>query len=156
MKNSGRKTVFAGKKEVYDTGTGELGLGVVFQSRTQDRDFVKFFLPEDSFNMWPSFMTASSINLFGHLVAIAGKDNIAHTSRATMEEHSASSEATINRAIKQLRQCDYIRHSGVNVYMINPGIVVKVDGEKRMVLHSQYAKIPGPAPIKNDSRTYQK
>lgn len=147
MKNSSRKTAFAGHKQVADTRTGEISTGVVLESKQQDRNFIKLFLPEEGvYHMRPKKMTLASVHLFDYLCIIAApaKDNIAVCTTADIEQHTEYSSASIARAKDQLKKMDYIRQKANNIYMLNPDITAKVEGDKRQAIHEAYHRLKSP------------
>lgn len=145
MKNSSRKSVFTGRKEVTDRH-GEISTAVVLQSKRLDNNYIKLFLPEEGvYNMRPREMTLAAIHLFDYLCILAvGKDNIAVCTTADIVEHIQYSTAAIARAKDQLRKLDYIRQKANNIYMLNPEYVAKVDGDKRHAIFKAYHALKGP------------
>ena len=143
MKNTSKSAAYAGTREICDTTTGEITRAVVVRQRYKDRDFIKEFLPEEGvYHMRPRKMSLPSIHLFDYLCIIGGKDNVAVATMAELQERTEYSEPSVNRAKKQLMQMDYIRKKANNIYMLNPEIVAKVDGDKRQAIVEAYAKLP--------------
>ena len=139
MKNSKRKRVFVGTQEMAYTSNGEVTRAMMMQLKEHDRNFIKFFLPEAGNHMMrPKEMTLTTVDLFNYLCVICGQDNIAITTTAEITERIGMSTASISRAKDQLYEFDYIRKRANNVYMINPEIAAKTDGEKRQALWEKY------------------
>jgi len=142
MKNSKVKRVYAGSREIADTATGELSRAVIVRSSKQDRNYVKMFLPTEGYIMRPKSMTLATVDLFNYLCVICGQDNIAIATTSEIAERIGMSSASIARAKEQIREFDYARRRANNVWMINPEIACKVDGDKRQALWEQYQNLP--------------
>lgn len=143
MKNSQRKRVYAGSREMADAHTGEVSRAVLIEAQTQDINFIKLFLPErqGDYCMRPREMTLASIHLWDYLQIIAGDDNTAVTTTQEIADRIHYSTASISRSKDQLKKMDYIRQRGINIYMLNPDVATKVTGKKREALCENYQKL---------------
>jgi hypothetical protein len=142
MKNSRNKNVYAGSIETADVNGGEVRRTAIITLKVQDINYIKLFLPsEGNMDMRPREMTLASIHLFDYLCVIAGKDNIAIAITRDIEKAIRYSSASISRAKDQLKRMDYIRQKASNVYMLNPELAVKVEGEKRKALADIYREL---------------
>jgi len=142
MRNSRNAYRYAGQKEIVDAKTGEVEKAVLVKSKRQDVNFVKIFLPEKGYRMFPSEMTVSARELFEYLWVVAGRDNVAIAPTAEIEERIGMSASSISRGKSQLLKLDFIRQRSHGIYMLNPSKVCKADGEKRAEAYEVYSLLP--------------
>lgn len=142
MKNYRMKTVFKGTQEVARTNGGEVERAALFTKQKQDLNFLKWFIPTEGYRMYPKEMIVSARDVFEYLMVVSDKQNIAIAPTSEMEERLNISLSSISRGRSQLLGLDFIRLRSNSVYMINPAIACKVDGDKRDALMEVYHSYP--------------
>jgi len=141
MHNSRKKYAYAGQKETADTRTGEIERSTILVQKRQDLNFVKIFLPERGYLMFPKELTTSAREVFEYLLVVHDKQNMAIAPTLEIKDRLGISEASICRGRKQLLKLDFIRQRGQGVFMVNPTKSVKVDGDKREELYMIYEEL---------------
>jgi hypothetical protein len=141
MRNSRNVYRYAGHKETVD-GNGEAEKAIIVIPKRQDVNFVKIFLPERGYHMFPKEMIASARVLLDYLCVVMDRQNMAIAPTVEIEERIDLSESSISRGRKQLVELDFVRLRGQGMYMINPAYICRVDGDKRAELYDQYSQLP--------------
>ncbi len=134
--------MYTGSKEVADAKTGEVSRAALIKQKQQDRNYIKFFLPEGSYNMRPKGMVLATVDLFNYLCVVMDTNNNAIATTSEITERTGLSTASVARAKEQIKDYDYARRRANNIWMINPEVACKVDGDKRQGLWEQYQLLP--------------
>jgi uncharacterized small protein (DUF1192 family) len=142
MRNSRKVYRYSGSKETVDTKTGEVERAVLVKQKVLDLNFVKIFLPERGYRMYPKEMNQSARDLLDYLKVVMDKQNVAIAPVAEIQERVDLSTASIARAKAQLIELDYIRQRAHNVYMVNPGHACKTAGDDRQTTYEAYSLLP--------------
>lgn len=142
MRNSRRVYRYSGTKETVDTRTGEVERAVLVQPKIQDLNFVKVFLPERGYRMFPKEMNQSARDLLSYLKVVMGKDNVALAPVSEIQERMDMSPASIARGKAQLLELDFIRQRFPHAYMVNPGFACKASGDERQAVYDAYSHLP--------------
>jgi len=142
MRNSRRVYKYSGSKETVDVKTGEVERAVLVKQKIQDINFIKIFLPERGYRMYPKEMNQSARDLLDYLCVVMDKQNIAIAPVAEIQERMDLSTASIARAKLQLMEMDFIRQRTPHVYMVNPGHACKSAGDDRQTVYEAYSMLP--------------
>jgi hypothetical protein len=148
MLNSRKVYRYSGTKETVDTKTGEVERAVLVKQKVQDLNFVKIFLPERGYRMYPKELNQSARDLLDYLCVVMDKQNIAIAPVAEIQERMDLSTASIARAKAQLMEMDFIRQRTPHVYMVNPGFACKTAGDGRQTVYEAYSMLPFKGPKK--------
>lgn len=132
---------YSGRKDTVDAVTGEIEKSVLVRQKKQDLNFVKIFLPEEGYSMFPKEMTLTTRDLFEYLCVIMDRQNVAIAPVSEIAERTNLSTASIARAKAQLFEFDFIRQRANNVFMINPEHAFKGDGDQRAAAYDVYESI---------------
>ena len=139
MQNSRRGYRYSGTKETVDTKTGEVERAVLVKQKTQDVNFIKIFLPERGYRMYPKEMSQSAREMLEYLCVVMDKQNVAIAPVAEIQERIGLSTASIARAKVQLMELDFIRQRTAGVYMVNPGHGCKSAGDDRHRIYEAFS-----------------
>jgi uncharacterized small protein (DUF1192 family) len=142
MRNSRKIYRYSGTKETVDVKTGEVERAVLVKQKVQDLNFVKIFLPERGYRMYPKEMHQSARDLLDYLKVVMDKQNVAIAPVGEIQERTDMSTASIARAKAQLMEMDYIRQRTPHVYMVNPGYACKTAGDDRQAVYEAYSLLP--------------
>jgi hypothetical protein len=142
MRNSRKVYRYSGSKETVDIKTGEVERAVLVKQKVLDLNFVKIFLPERGYRMYPKEMNQSARDLLDYLKVVMDRQNIAIATVAEIQDRMDLSTASIARAKAQLIELDYIRQRTPHVYMLNPGYACKAAGDDRQGLYEAYSHLP--------------
>lgn len=143
MQNTRRVYRYSKSIETVDKKTGEIEKAVIVRQQKQDLNFVKIFLPERGYFMYPPEMISSARAIMDYLLVVMGKDNVAVAPTTEIKERIDLSEPSICRGRKQLLELNFIRQRGQGIFMVNPSKHCKVDGEKRAELYAIYEELRG-------------
>jgi len=138
MGNSRNKSKYVGTEEVYKPSTGEYQKSVIYKKTVQDLNFVKIFIPTKGQRMYPKEMIISARDVFEYLMVVSDKQNIAIAPTSEMVERLGLAGSSISRGRSQLLSLDFIRMRSQSIFMLNPAIACKVDGDKRQELLDVY------------------
>jgi hypothetical protein len=141
MSNLRIKSIFAGR-ETVQSKDGTFSKAIILKQTKQDLNFVKIYLPSKGFRMYPRSMTISTRDLFDYLCVVMDRMNIAIAPALEVEERVGLSSASFSRAKHQLMEHDYIRQRASGIYMINPDIACKTDGNGKSDLYGTYEVLP--------------
>lgn len=142
MRNSKRVYRYSGTKETVDIKTGEVEKAVLVKQKIQDVNFIKVFLPEGGYRMYPKEMTTSARELLEYLCVVMDKNNVAIAPVLEINERIGMSTASIARAKAQLMELDFIRARTHHVYMVNPSKTCKANGDARAAVYEAYSLLP--------------
>jgi uncharacterized small protein (DUF1192 family) len=149
MRNSRKVYRYSGSKETVDIKTGEVERAVLVKQKVLDLNFIKIFLPERGYRMYPKEMNQSARDLLDYLGVVMDKRNVAIAPVAEIQERMDLSTASIARAKAQLMELDFIRQRTPHVYMVNPGYACKAAGDDRQDIYEAYSLLPHKKPQKD-------
>jgi predicted transcriptional regulator len=146
----GNKQVAIKARTLVDQETGEVISTTEIESKATDINFHKIFIAHiiealDSIGN-------QKIKLLTFLLAHKNNDNQIIMTQRDMAKKSEISLKTVSTTLKVLIQHDFIIKQSASVYLINPNMLFKGSGQKRMSILLTYTETQADKKIINETK----